>query len=770
MEQEVVRYPEQLVFGLDIGTRSIVGTVGYKEGNTFKVVAQETRLHDTRAMLDGQVHDIGAVAQTIGQVKAALEERLGRKLRDVCIAAAGRVLKTITVREDYDFAQETKVTSEHIYSLDLLGIEKAYEQIRSENQDADIKYYCVGYSVIHYYLNDYVMLNLEGHKADRIGAELIATFLPDEVIDGLYAAVEQAGLYVANLTLEPIAAINVAIPEQFRLLNIALVDVGAGTSDICITKDGSIIAYGMIPFAGDELTELLAKHYLVDFKTAEKIKQGCLNKKTVSYKDIMGIAQKVSTEEVMSVVEDSVKMITGHVANKIKELNGGKSVSAVFVVGGGGKIPSFTPYLAKYLKIPQERVALRGQEVMQNIEFLQEGILKDSLLVTPIGICLDFYEQKNNFIFVQVNGQRVKLYDNNRLSIVDAAVQIGFPNEDLFPKRGDAINYQVNGEQRMLRGEAGEAAVVELNGKITGISAQIVQNDVINITPSTKGASSQILVNQLPEYKDTISFDWNGKTVSCPCFVEANGNLVSGYYEIQDQDVIVVRNYYTLAQVLDFMDVKNQATRLKVNNVEAKMDTKVYDNFSVECDMEDIVPAAPVEALQDEVEEEPGEEPEDVSEAGYEEETENTLKTGEQNPEAAQENAAEAGEQSPDKASEAGGQSPDKASENTQEAGQQNTETASENACESGEQKPEILENTQEAKSGAAFQIHVTVNNTPVTISTERPPIFVDILDVYPFRAEEGGGRSLIMQVNGSKAEFVTPISDGDQIDLYWEG
>lgn len=65
----------------------------------------------------------------------------------------------------------------------------------------------------------------------------------------LYTAVGESRIICANLTLEPIAAINVAIPERFRLLNIALVDVGAGTSDISITKDGSIIAYGMIPSA-----------------------------------------------------------------------------------------------------------------------------------------------------------------------------------------------------------------------------------------------------------------------------------------------------------------------------------------------------------------------------------------------------------------------------------------------------------------------------------------------------------------------------------------
>lgn len=696
MGQEMVRYPEQLVFGLDIGTRSIVGTVGYKEKNSFKVVAQETRLHETRAMLDGQVHDIGAVAATIREIKEALEQRLGRKLRDVCIAAAGRVLKTITVREDYEFSQETKVTSEQIYSLELLGIEKAYEQIRENNKDTDIRYYCVGYSVIHYYLNDYVMLNLEGHKAERIGAELIATFLPEEVIDGLYAAVEEAGLYVANLTLEPIAAINVAIPEQFRLLNIALVDVGAGTSDICITKDGSITAYGMIPYAGDELSEQLAKHYLVDFQTAEKIKLACLKKKSVTYKDIMGISHKVSTEEVLSVVEDTVKMITGCVADKIKELNGGKAVSAVFVVGGGGKIPSFTPYLAEYLELPQDRVAIRGQEVMQNIEFLQEGIKKDSLLVTPIGICLNFYEQKNNFIFVQVNGERVKLYDNNKLTIVDAAVQVGFPNEDLFPKRGDAICYQVNGEQRMLRGEEGEAAVVKLNGKVTGISARIVQNDVIEIKPSTKGISSKILINQLPEYKDRISFEWNGRKVSCPCFVEVNGELVSGYYEIADKDQVIVRNYYTLEQVLDFMDVKELVTELKVNHVDAKMDTKVYDNFSVECRMEE----AGFSAVKEEQE---------------------------------MENA--------------------EASVVKEELEMENAETSA--------AKEEQSED---------FHITVSVNGTEVALHTKTPPIFVNILDVYPFRVEDGGNRTLVKRVNGVDAEFTTPVSDGDQIDLYWEG
>ena len=85
--------------------------------------------------------------------------------------------------------------------------------------------------------------------------------------------------------------------------------------------------------------------------------------------------------ELIDAVEETVENITTQLADKITELNGGKTVSAVFVVGGGGKIAGFTEKLAVHLGLAKERVALRGQEVMQNIEFKAEGIKKDSLLV-----------------------------------------------------------------------------------------------------------------------------------------------------------------------------------------------------------------------------------------------------------------------------------------------------------------------------------------------------------------------------------------------------
>ena len=709
---------EPLVFGLDIGTRSIVGTVGYKEStNRFVVVAQVSVEHETRAMMDGQIHDIQAVADTIIEVKKKLESQVGRPLKDVCIAAAGRVLKTVVAKAKVDFNYETVITSEHIYSLDMLGVENAYEILRQEKQNDNIKFYCVGYSVIRYYQNDYPISNLEGHKANSIETELIATFLPDEVVDGLYAAVEKAGLFVANLTLEPIAAINVAIPERFRLLNIALVDVGAGTSDISITNDGSILAYGMIPAAGDEVTECLARRYLTEFAEAEKIKCQSTTKKQVTFKDIMGLSHKIPSEEVVEIVDQTVREITSQVAEKIKELNGGKSVSAVFVVGGGGKVRGFVESLAQYLELPADRVALRGSDVMGHIEFLQSDLKVDSLLVTPVGICLNYYEQKNNFIFVTVNGERIKLYDNSKLTVVDAAMQVGFPNEDLFPKRGKTLNYTVNGEKRMKRGDAGEAAVVKINGQISGLSQAIEPNDKIEILESTAGEDAELTIGKIPEYRTTMQFYFNGKQIICPRFVKVNGELVSEFYSIQENDVIEIVEYYSLQQVLEFMDITYKG-KVYVNNALADMEEKVYDNFSVACEIQKEEPN--YQQLMDEYGE--GQVPEAVIKGESLESLEDLV------------------------------------SEN-QSVSQ---ETKEEENADSQEEE-NIISQEPEA------EITVLVNGESVVLKNKKEYILVDVLDFYDFDLSVAKGDRLLTLINGKQSEFVDPVKAGDEIQIYWE-
>lgn len=578
---------EQMIFGLDIGTRSIVGTVGHRKNNgRFAVEAMSVRFHETRAMLDGQIHDIGKVAETIIKVKKDLEDKTGCELREVCIAAAGRILKTVTVTSDYDMGGDTVIEAEHIRSVELLGVELAHNELKSRSENEKEGFYCVGYTVVKYLLNGNVVLKPLGHKGSSLGAVVLATFLPNDVVDGLYSAVEMADLSVANLTLEPIAAMQLAIPEKYRLLNLALVDIGAGTSDICITGDGSVIAYGMLPEAGDLLTEAIMRELLTDFDMAESVKAQLGEKKSIVYTDIMGLKKSVQPGVLKKKVDMTADRLAMDIADKISELNGGSPVSAVFLVGGGGKYPGTTKKIAAALGLNPERVALRGEEVLCDIEFNEEGIAKDALIITPIGICLNYYEQNSNFIFVRFNGERVKLYDNGKLTIADAAVGIGYPNERLFSRRGAALEFSVNGNRRMLRGRPGEAAVILLNGKEAGINTPVEPNDVIEVKESTIGQDASCTLAELPEYKHTITFMVNGKKVICPRFLSVNGELVSEFYEIRQNDVIEAVDFYTLGQILDFIDLPYEGV-INVNHMIAVREDKVYENFSIDFELEE---------------------------------------------------------------------------------------------------------------------------------------------------------------------------------------
>ncbi len=744
---EKMQTGEELVFGLDIGTRNVVGTVGYRIGKEFIVLAQYSTEHETRAMLDGQIHDIGRVGNTIRLVKEALEEQIGKKLTSVCIAAAGRVLKTVTTNIEYEFETESVVLAEDVHTLDLLGIEKA-QAILKEKNDTNYKFYCVGYSVVKYYLNGEIFSNLIGHKAEKISEDIIVTFLPEDVVDGLYAAVGIAGLTVANLTLEPIAAIDIAIPENYRMLNIALVDVGAGTSDISVTKDGSIIAYGMIPLAGDEITELIVQKYLVDFQMAEHIKLASTVEEEIEYTDIMMLKHTIKAEEVWELTENIVDRITTDVADKIKELNGDQTVSATFIVGGGGKIHGFETMLAEKLELPYERVALRGEEVLQEVTFEQPEIKKDPLLVTPIGICLNYFDQKNSFIMVHFNGERIKLYDNNKLTIVDAAMQAGFPNEYLFPKRGKEINFTVNGSPRIARGEAGESAIVKVNDKITNINAPLIANSYITVEPSTAGEAAKVTIADITDYtQGTVNFIVNGKNIHCPKFVEVNGSIEMSSYEIKEGDAVETRNFYTIGQLAEFMDVEIDTDHeILVNNRPADLNTLVYENFTVEW----VADARETDELT---------EAEDTS---VEEGSQQEIDMLKEQAATGAENSSQADGSSQQTA----GVQTDVSQENNKIAEGQTDPKTAQDAIEKPEEQ--AAEDTK-ADTTENAGIWVIVNGERVILTGKAEYIFVDIFNVIDFDLTVSKGRSIVTKVNGTDAAYMQKLNNGDVIEIYWE-
>lgn len=167
------------VFALDIGTRTIVGLILAQTPKGLHIRAAEVFEHTSRAMYDGQVHDVAAVAEGVRKVKTALERRLKHPLTRAAVAAAGRALKTARGEAQREKSASQEVTPADVRALELEALRAAQESLaRNEGQAAAAGYFCVGYSVTQYILEGAPISELTGQFGREIGLSLIATFLP----------------------------------------------------------------------------------------------------------------------------------------------------------------------------------------------------------------------------------------------------------------------------------------------------------------------------------------------------------------------------------------------------------------------------------------------------------------------------------------------------------------------------------------------------------------------------------------------------------------
>jgi len=542
---ELKRFNQKdIIFALDIGTRSVIGTVGIIKDKKFQVVCEKYIEHEERAMVDGQIHDINLVASVVQKVKVYLEEELQIQLNEVAIAAAGRFLRTVDVRADIELNEDEEVDTEIVRSLELGAVRKAEEEIAVTTEG---KLYCVGYSVKSFYLNGFLISNLTGHKGQNIGAEVIATFLPRSVIDSLYSVMNKVNLKVVNLTLEPIAAMEAAIPKNLRLLNIALVDIGAGTSDIAISSKESISAYGMVPMAGDEITEAIVQEYLVDFNTAENIKRSIVKEKEVTYIDILGMENTMLSENVFKLISAIVNKTSEEIAKKILELNGDKSPSAVFLVGGGAHTPGILESIASKLKLQPQRIAIKDrQSVTECISDNELG----SAGVTVLGIALTAIRSLgNDFIDVILNNDPISLFNSHKHTIMDVLLQAGINPSLLISKNGKSVRFKYNGCKRIVFGEYGINAKITINGEDATLETEIKASDNIILEYAQSGKDATPKLAEHIRNINSISIYLDEKIINIDPVIIANGEREELDYIIHNGDNIEV---FLPSKVKDF--------------------------------------------------------------------------------------------------------------------------------------------------------------------------------------------------------------------------
>lgn len=565
MRDSLISLPSEYVYALDIGTRNVVGVIATMQQGKLVLIDYCSKAHPQRAMYDGQIHEIDAVAKIVREVTDELEQRSGFKISNVSIAAAGRALVTKHVSISKVLDPNMEITKNFLDVLEISAIQEAQAKMEEDENASDssmkqVKYFCIGYSVTKYFIDAVEIKNPIDHRGEEIKLELILTFLPQSVVDSLYKVIEKTGLFVKNITLEPIAAIKISIPDKFRLLNLALVDVGAGTSDIAITKDGTIFSYGMIDVAGDEITEAIVKEYLVDFDVAEHLKKEIANPQIEKHKyvDILGFEATVEKSVLIDKLSALLEEMAKKVADAIMEANADIAVSAVFLIGGGCQFPTFKELLAKYLSLPEQRVAIK--DIGSYSEFVSGAEqISGPENVTPFGIALHSIQNEfNDFLQIQVNDMPIRLFNSKRMKVSDALAMAGFKPRQLIATKGEGLEFFVNNALIKIGGNHGEMAKIYVNGSTARLDTVIKNKDYIHVVPATAG--KEIRLN----YYDYLEPQKYVFLVDKPIFLKYNIMVNSTAYEkskddlIKNNDEISYDELKTLGDLLEYAGIREK--------------------------------------------------------------------------------------------------------------------------------------------------------------------------------------------------------------------
>ncbi len=570
---------DELLFALDIGTRSVIGVIGKVINNKLQVVSESYVEHEERAMVDGQIHDIALVTASVLKVKKELEERCSTKLTKVAIAAAGRFLRTTEVSIEKTLDEEEQITEEIIKAMELSAVKAAEEKVSMQSQG---KLFCVGYSVKNYYINGYVISNLAGHRGEKCGVEVIATFLPRSVIDSLYTVMNNAQLEVISLTLEPIAALEAAIPQNLRLLNLVLVDIGAGTSDIAICSDEKISAYGMVSQAGDEVTEVLAHKLLVDFNKAEGIKKECVINGQASYEDILGLSHSIEREQLIKIIEPTVEKIAREIGEKVLSLNGGKAPAAIFMVGGGALTPGLKENLAKFTEVPAERVAIKDRKAVIYCEGADNSL--GSAGITVLGIAMVALKNcGKDFIKVTLNQDTVTMFNSSKHRILNVLLQAGINPRHLLPKNGKNLHYTLNGEKKIAFGEIGRKAVIVMDNEVATLDTYVYDGARIEVKYSNQGKDAELRVLDLLFQWDTFTLYLDEKEYTLEPICKINGNTAQLTARIGEGDEVILRYPSTLGEALEQLPDVGKKGHIKRGNVFISEDEAIDNGDKLLC-------------------------------------------------------------------------------------------------------------------------------------------------------------------------------------------
>jgi cell division protein FtsA len=384
---------ENIAVGLDIGTTKIVAMIG-KKNEYGKLEVLGVGKSKSLGVSRGVVNNITQTINSIQQAILEAQNNSGYKIQDVVVGIAGQHIRSIQYNDYISRDNPDEVISEK--DIDLL-INQVYKLSMLPGEE-----------IIHVLPQEYKIDGQSDIKepVGMYGGRLESSFHivvgQASSIRNVARCIKSSDIELSGLTLEPLASANAVLSQEEKEAGVALIDIGGGTTDLAIFKDGIIRHTAVIPFGGNVITDDIKEGCSIMEKQAEllKVKFGSAwpgenkDNELVSIPGVRGRDPKeISLKNLSKIIHARVVEIVEQVFAEIKAYgheNSNRKLIAGIVLTGGGAQLLHIKQLVEYITGMDTRIGYPNEHLAGN----SDVEISSPLYATAVGLMMNSIENK----------------------------------------------------------------------------------------------------------------------------------------------------------------------------------------------------------------------------------------------------------------------------------------------------------------------------------------------------------------------------------------
>ncbi len=378
---------EPFYVALDVGTEFVKALVFKIVESKIEIIGigrQRQRLGD---MHGGAVTDISGVVENCAKALDIAEEMAGTSVDYCIIGIAGELVKGATTTVHYErLKPKTKIDFKELENIVNKVQWKAFDQARGQlawetgHEEIDVK--LVNASIVDVKIDGYRVINPLGFQGKEISIGIFNAFAPLVHLGALQTIASDLGLELLTITAEPYAVAKSVGSEEAGEFNAIFIDVGGGTSDVAVVRNGGVEGTKMFAIGGRSFTKRLAQVLNVSFSKAEEVK--------LAY--AQGHLEEKSEKVVKEALEADAEVWLSGVELSLSEFSDVDLLpSRILLCGGGSALPEIKKVLETsdwYKSLPfakKPKIGFIKPDEVNNV-FDKTGQIKDQQDITPMGL------------------------------------------------------------------------------------------------------------------------------------------------------------------------------------------------------------------------------------------------------------------------------------------------------------------------------------------------------------------------------------------------